>query len=122
MAHAFHQLTRVGARLFGLDRYLDLDVGAYGTDHDDRSHLVKVARQRAEAAHCGRYEAESTMLIGDTANDVGAAHDGGERIIAVATGSDSTEDLANAGAETVLKDVTRTDDLLAAIYQEQREE
>lgn len=59
------------------------------------------------------------MLIGDTVNDVTAAHDGGARIIAVATGNDNTEDLARAGAETVLEDLTRTDDLLAAIYRRQ---
>lgn len=111
--------AEIKLRTFGLDRYLDLDVGAYGTDDDDRPNLVNIARQRAQAAHDVRYDAGSTVLIGDTINDVAAAHDGGARIIAVATGSDSTEDLANAGAETVLEDLTRTDDFLAAIYQGQ---
>ena len=111
--------AEIKLRTFGLDQYLDVDVGAYGTDDDDGANLVKVARQRAEAAHGVRYEAKSTVLIGDTVNDVAAAHDSGARIIAVATGSDSTEDLAVAGAETVLKDLTRTDDLLAAIYRGQ---
>ncbi len=55
------------------------------------------------------------MLIGDTLNDVTAARDSGARIIAVATGSDSTEDLAAAGADTVFEDLTQTDDLLTAI-------
>jgi len=103
-------------RTFGLDRYPDLDVGAYGTDDDNRANLVKIARQRAEAVHDVRFDPTSTVLIGDTLNDVAAARDGGARIIAVATGSDSAEDLASAGADTVLEDLTRTDDLLAAIY------
>jgi phosphoglycolate phosphatase len=47
---------------------------------------------------------------------VAAAHHGGARIIAVATGSDSAADLASAGANTVLEDLAQTDDLLTAIY------
>jgi hypothetical protein len=39
--------VKIKLRTFGLDRYLNLDVGAYGTDDDDRANLVKVARQRA---------------------------------------------------------------------------
>jgi phosphoglycolate phosphatase len=91
-------------------------VGAYGTDDDARANLVKIARQHAEAAHDVRFDPVSTVLIGDTPNDVAAARDGGARIIAVATGSDSADDLASAGADTVLEDLTRTDDLLTAIY------
>jgi phosphoglycolate phosphatase-like HAD superfamily hydrolase len=111
--------AEIKLRTFGLDRYLDLSVGAYGTDDDERANLVKVARQRAEAVHGVRFEAESTVLIGDTVNDVAAARDSGARIIAVATGSDSTEDLADAGADTVLRDLTQTDDLLTTIYRGQ---
>jgi phosphoglycolate phosphatase-like HAD superfamily hydrolase len=59
------------------------------------------------------------VLIGDTPNDVAAARDGGARIVAVATGSDSAEDLASAGADTIFEDLTQTDDLLTAIYGDQ---
>ena len=111
--------SEIKLRVFGLDRYLDLDVGAYGTDDDDRPNLVKIARQRAEAAHGMPFDAASTVLIGDTPNDVAAARDGGARIIAVATGSDSAEDLTRAGADTVFEDLTQTDDLLTAIYGDQ---
>jgi phosphoglycolate phosphatase-like HAD superfamily hydrolase len=112
--------AEIKLRTFGLDRYVDLDVGAYGTDDDDRANLVKIARQHVEAAHGLRFDAASTVLIGDTANDVAAARDGGSRIVAVATGSESAEDLASAGADTVLEDLTKTDDLLAVIYGDQR--
>ena len=108
--------AEIKLRTFGLDRYLDLDVGAYGTDDDNRANLVKITRQRAETAHGVRFDPVSTVLIGDTLNDVAAARNGGARIIAVATGSDNTEDLASAGADTILEDLTRTGDLLAAIY------
>jgi phosphoglycolate phosphatase len=111
--------AEIKLRTFDLDRYLDLDIGAYGSDDDTRANLVKIARQRAEAAHGVRFDAPSTVLIGDTPNDVVAARDGGARIIAVATGSDSAADLAATGADTVLDDLAQTDDLLTAIYGDQ---
>lgn len=106
-------------RAFGLDQYLDLVIGAYGTDDDTRANLVKIARQRATTARGILFDSATTVLIGDTPNDVIAARDGGARIIAVATGRDSAADLAAAGADTILDDLTGTDDLLSAIYGDQ---
>jgi phosphoglycolate phosphatase-like HAD superfamily hydrolase len=106
-------------RAFGLDRYLELDIGAYGTDDDTRAKLVEIARQRAEQARGIRLDPASTVLIGDTPNDVIAARDGGARIIAVATGNNSAAELADAGADTVLDDLTHTDELLPAICGDQ---
>jgi phosphoglycolate phosphatase len=103
-------------RAFGLDRYLDLDSGAYGTDDDTRANLVDIARHRAEKAHGIQFAPATTVLIGDTTNDVAAARDGGARIIAVATGNDNETALTAAGADTVLSNLSHTDDLLSAIY------
>jgi len=114
------EAAEIKLRTFGLDQYLDLDIGAYGTDDDTRANLVKIARQRATAARGITLDPTTTVLIGDTPNDVAAARDGGARVIAVATGSDSAADLAIAGADTVLDDLTQTDDLLAAVYGDQQ--
>jgi phosphoglycolate phosphatase-like HAD superfamily hydrolase len=112
--------TREAASLklqaFGLDPYLRLDLGAYGTDADDRPVLVGIARRRAENATGISYSPAHTILIGDTPNDVAAAHEGGARIIAVATGSYTSNDLASTGADTVLDDLADTSALLTAIY------
>jgi phosphoglycolate phosphatase len=108
--------AEIKLRTFGLDSYIDFDSGAYGTDDDTRANLVKIARQRAEASHGSRFDAKSTVLIGDTPNDVMAARNGGARIIAVATGSTSSDELADAGADTVLEDLSQTGQLLTAIY------
>jgi phosphoglycolate phosphatase-like HAD superfamily hydrolase len=112
--------AEIKLRTFDLDRYLDLDIGAYGSDDDTRANLVKIARHRATTARGVPFDAASTVLVGDTPNDVIAARDGGARIIAVATGSDSAADLGAAGAGTVLDDLTQTNDLLTAIYEDQR--
>jgi phosphoglycolate phosphatase-like HAD superfamily hydrolase len=108
--------AEIKLRTFGLDRHVDLDIGAYGTDDDIRARLVDIARHRATERTGHHFDRATTMLIGDTPGDVTAARDGAARIIAVATGRDSADDLAAAGADTVLADLTSTADLLAAIY------
>jgi phosphoglycolate phosphatase len=100
--------AEIKLRAFDLDGYLDFDVGAYGTDDDTRANLVGIARQRAEKAHGVDFDVNATVLIGDAPNDVAAARDSGVRIIAVATGKDTANDLAEAGAPTVLADLTDT--------------
>src|SRR5215471_7750799 len=89
-------------RTFGLDDELDLDVGAYGTDDDVRANLVPVARRRAAEKYQTDFPARATVLIGDTPSDVQAALDSGARIIAVASGKSTPDDLRRAGAAVVL--------------------
>jgi phosphoglycolate phosphatase len=69
-------VSEIKLRTFGLDRCLDFDSGAYGTDDENRSNLVKIARQHAEAVHRIRFDPKATVLIGDTPNDVAATPDG----------------------------------------------
>jgi phosphoglycolate phosphatase-like HAD superfamily hydrolase len=107
--------AEIKLRAFGLDRYLDFDIGAYGTDDDTRPNLVAIARQRAEKTRGQSFGNGQTILIGDTPNDVAAARDSNARIIAVATGKDTAADLTAAGADTVLSDLTDTSAVLTAI-------
>jgi phosphoglycolate phosphatase len=99
---------------FGLDACLELDAAAYGTDSDIRSDLVGVARRRAEDRAGHPFGPDTTVLIGDTPADVVAAREGRARMVAVATGSYSAENLADAGAGTVLADLADTSAFLAA--------
>jgi phosphoglycolate phosphatase-like HAD superfamily hydrolase len=113
--------AEIRLQTFGLDHYIDFNSGAYGTDDETRANLVKIACQHAEAAHGGRFDATSTVLIGDTPNDVTAAYEGGARIIAIASGSTSADELADAGADKVFEDLTQTDELLSAAYGDQHQ-
>jgi phosphoglycolate phosphatase len=108
--------AEIKLRAFGLDRYLDVDIGAYGTDDDTRANLVAIARLRAEKKHGHPFDDGQTVLIGDTPNDIAAARESGARIIAVATGRDTADDLRAAGADTVLDDLTDSLTVLTAIY------
>ncbi len=99
----------------GLDRDLDLRVGAYGDAHEIRADLVPLARANAAAAYGADFSGPSTVLVGDTPLDVEAARVAGARAVAVASGEFSVADLAAAGADAVLPDLTDIAAVLAAI-------
>jgi phosphoglycolate phosphatase-like HAD superfamily hydrolase len=99
---------------FGLERYLDLEVGGYGSDpHRARSDLVAVARRRAAAKYGA--EPEDVVLVGDTPLDVRAAREAGARCVAVASGPHGPEELRAAGADAVLADLTDTGTVVATV-------
>jgi phosphoglycolate phosphatase-like HAD superfamily hydrolase len=101
---------------FGLDGLVDFAAGGYGDDHMDRPELVRVARRRVAERTGVEFTADTTVLVGDSPNDVLAALHGGARIVAVATGATAPDALRALGAHTVLADLTDTDAVLAALH------
>ncbi|MBE9372974.1 haloacid dehalogenase-like hydrolase [Saccharopolyspora sp. HNM0983] len=100
------EVARIKVEAFGLDRYLDLSIGAYGDDHRDRAELVGIARARAGRQLGSEVPADRVVLIGDTPNDVAAALVAGARIVGVATGKYSADALRAAGAPVVVASLT----------------
>ncbi|MFS1301670.1 HAD family hydrolase [Streptosporangium longisporum] len=101
--------------VFGLESFVDFEVGAYGTDHEDRAALVALAQERAAGKYGRSFGARDTVLVGDTPNDVRAGHEGGARVIAVATGFNDAAVLDAAGPELVLEDLTDTEAVVRAV-------
>jgi phosphoglycolate phosphatase-like HAD superfamily hydrolase len=99
----------------GLIDYLDMSVGAFGMDDKVRARLVGAAQGRAEEKYGEVFTKATTVLIGDTPNDVAAGRDGGARVVAVATGMSDRETLADTGPEVVLDDLRDTAAVVAAI-------
>jgi phosphoglycolate phosphatase len=99
-------VARIKLEVFGLATYLDLGASAYGNDNADRAQLVTIAQHRASERAGVVFDNAHTVLLGDTPNDVQAAASAGVRVIAVATGKGSPDDLASAGAAVVLTDLT----------------
>ncbi|RCG30277.1 HAD family hydrolase [Sphaerisporangium album] len=93
---------------FDLGRFVDMRVGAFGMDHEDRAELVRLAQRRAADVYGQKFGRENTVLIGDTRHDVQAGHVGGARVVAVATGASDRKTLLEAGAELVLDDLGDT--------------
>jgi phosphoglycolate phosphatase len=108
---AANAAVKVGA--FGLDRWLDLEAGAYGSDpHERRSDLVAVARERATA----RYrEPTGVVLVGDTPLDVLAAREADARAVAVATGFADLDALRESEPDALLQDLSDTEAAIRAI-------
>ncbi|MGH3625440.1 MAG: HAD family hydrolase [Sciscionella sp.] len=100
---------------FGLDKWVDLKVGGFGSDDEVRLNLVGVARRKLAERYGKVFDRSSTVLIGDTLLDVQAARDGGAKVIAVATGVHEFDKLAGCGADATLHDLSNLDNFLATL-------
>jgi phosphoglycolate phosphatase-like HAD superfamily hydrolase len=100
---AANALIKVAA--FGLDRWLDLDIGAYGSDEADRKLLGPVALGRLAARRGVRLTGPDVWVIGDTPRDLECARAVGARCLLVATGRYGLGELATLGADAVLQDL-----------------
>ena len=88
-------------------------LGSYGSDHEEREHLSRIALQRARDMWNPALCPENTVVIGDTPRDVDCGLAIGARTLAVATGSFSSSQLAKAGANRVVIDLTDTDEIVS---------
>ena len=93
-------------RVFNLDGFVDLEIGAYGDDDADRPKLVPVAQHRAAAKHGAEFTRHNTVILGDSPGDVEAGLTGGARVIGVASGESSVAELQAAGADRVVSDLS----------------
>lgn len=100
------QNALIKLRAFGMDRYVDATVGGYSSDDAHRPALVAVAQSRAGARYGSTFDATSTVIIGDSLEDVRTGVEGGARVLAVASGTTSADQLTGAGADVVLPDLT----------------
>jgi phosphoglycolate phosphatase-like HAD superfamily hydrolase len=99
---------------FDLSRWLDLEVGAYGSDDADRNALVEVALTRVERSY-GRFDRSRVWVIGDTPLDAACARAGGVHCLLVASGFAARAALDAAGADHVVDDLTDTEAILSLL-------
>ncbi len=99
-------LVKVAA--FGLDPWLDLTVGAYGSDAIDRNLLVPIALRRLSSRRGVDLAPEDAWVIGDTPRDLECARAAGARCLLVATGRFGLEELADLEPDAVLEDLSDT--------------
>lgn len=100
---------------FGLDVHLDLEVGGYGNDATVRRELVRLARDRTQRMYGVDLAWERVVVVGDTEHDIRGAVDNGAMAVGVATGGSEEDGLRDAGAATVLPDLTDTSDVVRAV-------
>jgi phosphoglycolate phosphatase-like HAD superfamily hydrolase len=87
----------------GLNRFFSF--GGYGSDSADRTEVTKAALRRGELVSGGTLQNGSCIAVGDTPRDIKAGHGAGIRVVGVATGSYSVDQLAEAGADWAISDV-----------------
>lgn len=87
----------------GLNRFFSF--GGYGSDSPDRTEVTEAALRRGELVSGGALSDGACVSIGDTPRDVEAGHGAGIRVIGVATGKYSVEELRDAGADWALETV-----------------
>jgi phosphoglycolate phosphatase len=59
--------ARLKLGAFGVDRWMELDIAATGSDHHERTELVPLALEKAEARFGHRFDPpEEVWVIGDT--------------------------------------------------------
>ncbi len=68
--------------------------GGFGDDHEDRNCVAGVARDRGQKLLGHKLRGDEILVIGDTPRDVECANAIGARILAVATGNYSREELS----------------------------
>lgn len=95
-------------RAFGLERFFDFGVGAYGTDHHDRDRLVPIALRRASERLDVDYRLDEVWVIGDTPHDLRCAKAGGVRCLIVGTGHGGFDAVRGLDADCVLEDLADT--------------
>tara|TARA_R110002096_G_scaffold431342_2_gene646490 strand:- start:2712 stop:3434 length:723 start_codon:yes stop_codon:yes gene_type:complete len=107
----------IGARLkladYSLNEYFKF--GAFGDDCSIRDELGPVAIERASGGGGAGFSPERTVIIGDTPKDIACARACGARVVAVATGGVSSDELRRECPDELLGDFSDTAATLAAI-------
>jgi phosphoglycolate phosphatase-like HAD superfamily hydrolase len=88
-------VARLKLERAGVGHHFEEGQGGFGSDHESRAELPPIARARAADPPWPR---ERTVVIGDTPRDIACARADGVRVVAVATGPFTVEDLADADA------------------------
>jgi phosphoglycolate phosphatase len=109
-SNAFHKL-----KAFGLERWVDFEIGGYGEEVYPKATLLQVAQGRAKARYGATFGPGNTVLVGDSTRDVQAARIGGAAMIAVASGRSTAAELHEAGADLVLPDLSNASEVVAAV-------
>ena len=109
----FARAARIKLEHFGLWRYFPY--GAYGDDAEERNQLVPIAVERARQTGVVVDSFSDVLVVGDTPLDVQCAAAAGARSVAVATGSYDETALRDAGADTVLTDLSDAEAFLDCV-------
>jgi phosphoglycolate phosphatase-like HAD superfamily hydrolase len=105
--------AREKLRSFALDEYFP--DGGFASDHEDRSEIARIARERVSRRTGIPFEPAQTVVVGDTEQDVTCARDNGYAVILVETGWIPRERLVAARPDALFEDFRDLHSVLAAL-------
>lgn len=97
------KLDGVGLRF---DRFV---IGGFGDKKVSRTALVQKAVEQAKKHFDTDFPANNVIVVGDTLKDIACARDNGCRVVAVASGWTSREELAAAEPDLLLNDLSESE-------------
>jgi phosphoglycolate phosphatase-like HAD superfamily hydrolase len=100
---------RLGAeiKLRHFDMWNLFATGAFSDDSEDRNLIAAAAYRRGKRVLGGKLKPEEVLVVGDTPRDVECGRAIGARVLAVATGGASLEELQAQAPDWVVPDLTR---------------
>jgi phosphoglycolate phosphatase len=100
---------RLGAEIklrhFGL--WDSFETGAFADDHEERDHIAGIARQRGEFILGESLADDEVLVIGDTPLDIRCGRAIGAKVLAVATGGATLDELVRHKPDWAVPDLTR---------------
>jgi phosphoglycolate phosphatase-like HAD superfamily hydrolase len=100
---------RLGAELklrhFGL--WEIFETGAFADDHEDRNHIAVAALERGRRVVGENLQPQEMIVVGDTPFDIRCGKFIGAKVLAVATGGATLEELKKHEPDWALKDLTQ---------------
>lgn len=86
--------------------------GAFGEDSIHRDDLARLVLERAVQRGVPPAARDNVVVVGDTPHDIACARAVGARVIAVATGGYTVDELRESGADAVFDDLSDTEQVL----------
>ncbi len=82
-------------------------VGAFGDDHEERDQIAAIARERGRRILGGRLRNDQVLVIGDTPLDIRCGRAIGAKVLAVATGGHTLEELERFEPDWAVADLRK---------------
>lgn len=93
-------------KLRHFDLWKEFETGAFGDDSEDRNQIAVLARQRASRILGHPLPGDQVLVIGDTPHDIRCGRAIGAKVLAVATGVATLEELKRHQPDWTVEDLT----------------
>lgn len=92
-------------KLRHFDLWREFELGAFADDHEERDQIAHAARRRAGRVLKRELRGEEIVVIGDTPLDIRCGRAIGAKVVAVATGGATLDELRPHKADWLVKDL-----------------